>query len=117
MTTTKEPEPEKDPYEPGGRKHQTIGKMTSEALAAAYGDAVKFRANGLSSLTDDVLARWLQDARDELRKRGHLDLVKDHLAVYYDPSRTPPVFGPGAPTATQGAIDKTEPPRALKSAG
>ena len=102
---SKEPGPEKDVHEPGGRKHQLIEKMSSEALAAAYADGVRFRSHGISSWTDETLGRWLKDARDELRKRGQIDLIKDHLPVYYDPSRNPPVFGPGGTLASQAAIE------------
>ena len=78
---------------------------------------MRFRSHGISSWTDETLGRWLKDAREELRKRGKLDLIKDHLPVYFDPSRTPAVFGPGAEMANQGAIEKAGVPRALKSAG
>jgi hypothetical protein len=115
--TTKEPEPEKEVHEPGGRRHQLVGQMSSEALAAAYGDGVRFRSHGISSWTDETLGRWLKDARDELRKRGKLDLIKESLPVYFDPSRNPPVFGPGAETVSQAAIERAIAPRALKSAG
>jgi hypothetical protein len=40
----KEPEPDNEPYEPGGRKHQLIDKMSTDDLAAAYGDGVRFRS-------------------------------------------------------------------------
>ena len=114
---TKHTEPDKEPYEPGGRKHQLIEKMSTDDLAAAYGDGVRFRSHGISSWTDETLGRWLRDAREELRKRGQLDLIKEHLPVYFDPSRDPAVFGPGAPMVTQGAIEKAVAPRALKPAG
>jgi len=115
-------EPEKEAYEPGGRRHQLIEDMTSEALAAAYGDGVKFRSHGISSWTDQTLGYWLRDAREELKKRGQLDLIKECLPVYFDPSRSPAVFGPGAALGgalegEQGAIEKAVAPRALKSAG
>jgi hypothetical protein len=45
---TKEPEPHKEPHEPGGRKQQLIEKMSTEDLAAAYGDGVRFRSHGAS---------------------------------------------------------------------
>jgi hypothetical protein len=115
--TAKEQEPVKEPHEPGGRKHQLIERMSSEDLAAAYGDGVRFRSHGISSWTDETLGRWLRDAREELRKRGQLDLIKEHLPVYFDPSRDPAVFGPGAPMVTQGVIETAVAPRALKSAG
>jgi hypothetical protein len=115
VTDKEEPEPEA--YEPGGRKHQTIEKMSSEALATAYGDGVRFRSHGIASWTDETVGRWLKDARGELRKRGQLDLIKECLPVYFDPSRTPPVFGPGAPMVSQAAIERAIAPRALKPAG
>ena len=43
--------------------------MSSDALAAAYGDGVRFRSHGISSWTDETLGRWLRDAREELRER------------------------------------------------
>jgi hypothetical protein len=92
--------------------------MSSEDLAAAYGDGVRFRSHGISSWTDETLGRWLRDARDELRKRGQLDLIKEWLPVYFDPSRTPAVFGPGAPMVSQAAIERAiTPARALQPAG
>jgi hypothetical protein len=106
-----------EPWEPGGRKHQLIDKMSSEALAAAYGDGVRFRSHGITSWTDEALGRWLRDARGELRKRGQLDLIKECLAVYFDPSRSPAVFGPGAEMVSQAAFERAIAPRALKSAG
>jgi hypothetical protein len=117
MAGTKEPE--KEPHEPGGRKHQLIQDMSSEALAAAYADGVKFRAHAVVYHVDEILGRWLRDARDELRKRGHMDLVRESLPVYFDPSRTPAVFGPGAAMVSQAAIEKAvaPAPRALKPAG
>ena len=111
------PEREKEAYEPGGRKRQLIENMTSEALAAAYGDGVKFRSHGISEWTDQHVGWWLRDAREELKKRGHLDHIKEYLPVYFDPSRTPAVFGPGAATVSQAAIERAITTRALKSAG
>ena len=109
-TTTKEPDkPESEVFEPGGRKRHFIEKMSDEALAAAYGDAVRFRSHGADTpggMLDETIGRWLKDARAELRKRGRLHLVKDHLAIYYDPSRTPAIFGPGAEPAIAAAIEK-----------
>jgi hypothetical protein len=99
-------EPEQEAHEPGGRRHQMIEKMSSEALAAAYGDGVRFWSHGISSWTDETLGRWLRDARAELGKRGQLGLIKECLPVYFDPSRNPPVFGPGAPMVSQAAIER-----------
>ena len=113
----KEPEQEKEAHEPGGRKHQLVDKMSDEALAAAYGDGVRFRSHGLSTWTDQTVGQWLKEARDQLKKRGKLDLIKECLPVYFDPSRKPPVFGPGAEMVSQTAIERAIAPRALKSAG
>jgi hypothetical protein len=117
----KESEPA-EVMEPGGRKTYSIDKMTNDALAAAYGDAVRFRAHGPSGMVDDYLSYWLRDARAELRKRGKLDLVKEYLQLYFDPSRTPALFGPGAEAMSaeaisQTAIELTIAPRALQPAG
>jgi hypothetical protein len=114
---TEKKESAEEPWEPGGRKHQLVDKMGSEELAAAYGDGVRFRSHGITSWTDETVGRWLRDARDELRKRGQLDLVKECLPVYFDPSRTPPVFGPGAEMVSPAAIERVIAPRALKPAG
>jgi hypothetical protein len=108
---------EKEAHEPSGRKHQYVDKMSDEALAAAYGDGVRFRSHGVSSWTDESVSRWLKEARDELKKRGKLSLIKESLPVYFDPSRQPPVFGPGAQLVNQAAIERAIAPRALKSAG
>jgi hypothetical protein len=115
--TKKELEPEREVSEPGGRKKYQIEKMSNEALAAAYGDGVRFRSHGPVGMLDEYLGSWLRDARDELRKRGKLELVKECLPVYFDPSRNPPVFGPGAEMVSQTAIERAIAPRALKSAG
>ena len=115
---TREPEPQKEHHEPGGRRHQPIEKMSTEDIAAAYGDGVRFRSHGPSyGMLDDYLARWLKLARDELGKRGQLDTIKEHLPVYFDPSRTPALFGPGAPLVSQAAIERAIAPLALKPAG
>lgn len=114
---TKESDQEKRDYEPGGREYQLIDRMSSEALAAAYGDGVRFRSHGLSTWTDQTIGHWLRDARAELRKRGKLELIKEYLPVYFDPSRTPALFGPGAPLVSQAAFERAIAPRALQSAG
>lgn len=114
---TKEAEQEKEDYEPGGRKRQPVDKLSDEELAAAYADGVRFRSHGLSSVTDDFVGHWLLDARTELKKRGKLDLIKESLPVYFDPSRKPAVFGPGAEMVSQTGIERAIVPRALKSAG
>ena len=112
-----EPEQEKEVHEPGGRKHQLVDKMSDEALSAAYADGVRFRSHGITSWTDETVGRWLKEARAELKKRGKLDLIKESLPVYFDPSRQPPVFGPGAETVSQATIERAIAPLALKSAG
>lgn len=113
MTDKTEPEP----TGPGGRKHQRVQDMTSEDLAAAYGDATRLRAHELAWHLGGVLGNWLKEARDVLAQRRHLDLIREHLPVYFDPSRKQPVFGPGAELVSQGVIERAIAPRALKSAG
>jgi hypothetical protein len=114
--TKKEPEPVREVSEPGGREQHPIDKMSNDALAAAYGDAVRFRAHGPDGSLDEYLAHWLRNARAELRKRGRLDLVKEYLQVYFDPSRTPAFFGPGAEAMSQAAIERAIAPLALQHA-
>lgn len=113
MTDTRESEP----FEPGGRKNQRAQDMASEDLAAAYGDATRLRAHELGWQLDEALGNWLKGARNVLAERGHLDLVREHLPVYFDPSRKQAVFGPGAALIGHEAIEHPIAPRALKSAG
>lgn len=100
------PEARRETLEPGGRRHQLVEKMSSEDLAAAYGDATRLRAHELTWHLDGVLGNWMHDARQELAKRGDLELVRDFLPVYFDPSRKDPVFGPGGELAGQGSIEE-----------
>ena len=67
---TEKKEPVEEPWEPGGRRRQGIGDMSSEALAAAYGDGVRFRSHAIREATDQSVGFWLRDVRDELRKRA-----------------------------------------------
>lgn len=103
-----DPKPEREPetLEPGGRKHQPTEAMVSEDLAAAYGDATRLRARELGWNIDAALGTWMKDTRDILAKRGHLELIREFLPVYYDPSRKAPVFGPGGKLASQAAIER-----------
>jgi hypothetical protein len=106
------PDPEAEPevVEPGGRRHQLTEKMTSEDLAAAYGDATRLRARELTWHVDGVLGNWMHGARQELARRGHLDLIREHLPFYFDPSRKQPVFGPGSTLVSQAAIERAAQP-------
>jgi hypothetical protein len=118
METTKEPAPETEhDFEPGNRKTQIAELMSSEDIAAAYGDAVRLRARELSMKLDHALGDWMHDARQQLAKRGHLEMIRELLPVYYDPSRKTPVFGAGGKLASQAAIERAIAPRALQSAG
>lgn len=102
------PEPGTEPEvpEPGGRRHQLTEKMTSEDLAAAYGDATRLRARELTWHLDGVLGTWMHDARQELARRGDLEMIREHLPVYCDPTRKSAVFGPGGKLASQAAIER-----------
>jgi Zn ribbon nucleic-acid-binding protein len=91
--------------------------MTSEALAAAYGDATRLRAHELTWHLDSTLGNWLKEARNVLSGRGQLELIREFLPVYFDPSRKAPVFGPGGKLTSQAAIERAIAPRALKTAG
>ncbi|MGA8531529.1 MAG: hypothetical protein WB622_17550 [Acidobacteriaceae bacterium] len=101
-----EREPESEVFEPGGRKHQLVELMSSEDIAAAYADAVRLRAHELSETLDRAIGNWMHDARKQLSKRGDLEMIRTHLAVYFDPSRKSPVFGPGGKLASQAAIER-----------
>lgn len=103
-----EPKPERVPetLEPGVRNHQLPGKMSSEDLAAAYADATRLRAHELSWGLDDALGTWMKNVRVVLAEREHLDLIREFLPVYFDPSRKQPVFGPGGKLVSPGAIER-----------
>jgi hypothetical protein len=101
-----EAQPEPEVLEPGGRKTQLAEFMSSEQIAAAYADAVRLRAHELTEVLDRAISNWMHDARKQLAKRGHLDLIRVHLPVYFDPTRKSPVFGPGGRLASQAAIER-----------
>ncbi|HUN31493.1 MAG TPA: hypothetical protein VMU95_05680, partial [Trebonia sp.] len=54
---------------------------------------------------DGSIRLWQFTARQVLTERGHLDRIREHLPVYYDPSRKNSVYGPGAPLASPAAIE------------
>jgi hypothetical protein len=99
-------EPEPEVMEPGGRKHQLAEFMASEDIAAAYADATRLRAHELTMTLDGALGNWMHDARQVLAKREHLELIREFLPLYYDPTRKDPVFGPGGKLASQAAIER-----------
>jgi hypothetical protein len=99
MAETKEPQP-------SGRKHQRPEKMALEDLVTAFGLATRLRACEVADMLDYQLKQWLDSARQELENRGELDRVREHLPLYYDPSRRQAVFGPGAPLTSQAAIER-----------
>jgi hypothetical protein len=53
-----------------------------------------------------ALDKWLERARGELTARNELQRVREYLAVYYDPARQSPVYGPGATLVSQAAIER-----------
>jgi hypothetical protein len=110
VTETKEPEP-------SARKRQDPKDMTIEDLVSAFGLATRLRAHEVEWKLDASLQMWLEAALRELDKRGELELVREHLPVYYDPSRRQAVFGPGAKLAAPAGLGKGAVPRALKPAG
>ena len=57
----------------------------------------------------------MKEARDVLAKRDHLELIREHLPVYFDPSRKQAVFGPGGKLVSQTAIERAiQPARPLR---
>jgi hypothetical protein len=99
MAEAKEPER-------GGRKTQRPEKMALEDLVLAFGLATRLRACEVADMLDHYLGEWLETARRELENRKELDRVREHLPLYFDPSRRQPVFGPGAPLTSQAAIER-----------
>jgi hypothetical protein len=85
--------------------------MTLDDLVAAFGLATRLRACEVGDMLDYQLGEWLKAARGELDKRGELDRVREHLPLYYDPSRRQAVFGPGAPLTSQAAIERVIQPQ------
>jgi hypothetical protein len=99
-------EQEPEPREPGGRSTRKPGEMDSDSIAAAYADATRLRSHEVEYQLDLWLGKWMQDARDILAKRGHLDLIRELLPFYFDPSRKQAVFGPGGKLISQAAIER-----------
>jgi hypothetical protein len=92
--------------EAAARKRREPKEMSSDELAAAFGLATRLRAHEVGWQLDHHLRAWLEAAREELNVRNELERVREHLPVYYDPSRKATVFGPGAPLASQAAIER-----------
>jgi hypothetical protein len=105
-----EPEPEAEPREPGARNTHKPDEMGSDNLAAAYGHATRLRAHEVEYQLDLWLGKWMKDARDVLAKRQHLELIREFLPFYFDPSRRQAVFGPGGKLVSQGAIERAVQP-------
>jgi hypothetical protein len=92
--------------EPEGRKQRKPGEMTIDDLVAAFGLATRLRAREVDYGLDVMLKQWLAAAMTELKARKELDRVREFLPVYYDPTRSVQVFGPGAALTSQAAIEK-----------
>jgi hypothetical protein len=71
-------------------------EMSTDDMAACYELAVRLRRYEPSHELDSALGKWLDRARAELTARNELERVREYLAVYYDPARLSPVYGPGA---------------------
>jgi hypothetical protein len=99
-------EPQPEPREPGGRNTHNPDEMASEDLAAAYGHAARLRAHEVEYQLDLWLGKWMEAVRRVLAKRGHLDLIREYLPLYFDPSRKQAVFGPGGQLVSQAAIER-----------
>jgi hypothetical protein len=90
--------------------------MTLDDLVAAFGLATRLRACEVADMLDYQLGEWLKAARSELDKRGELDRVREHLPLYFDPSRREAVFGPGAALTSQAAIERAiQPARPVRA--
>jgi hypothetical protein len=84
---------------PDVRHYREPGEMSTDDLAACYGLAGRLRRLEPDGSLDDALRLWMFRARKELESRGKLELIRDWLPVYFDPTRHEPVFGPGAALA------------------
>jgi len=84
------------------------GVMMLEAVVQAAGWLLHHRTNFAKSMA------VLKEARNVLSGRGQLELIREFLPVYFDPSRKASVFGPGGKLASQAAIERAVAPRALK---
>jgi hypothetical protein len=74
-------------------------QMSTDDLAACYGLAGQLRRHEPEVRLDIALRLWMFTARKELEARGKLELIRDWLPVYFDPTKRVPVFGPGAALA------------------
>jgi hypothetical protein len=80
--------------------------MPLDDLVLAFGLATRLRACEVAEMLDHYLGQWLESARNELESRKELDRVREHLPLYFDPSRRQTVFGPGAALTSQAAIER-----------
>ena len=87
------------------RNYHEPAEMSTDDLVAAYGLAARFRACEVGPSLDTSIRLWQFTARQVLTERGHLDRIREHLPVYYDPTRKNPVYGPGAAMASPAAIE------------
>lgn len=71
------------------------GSSRDKTRRYVWSPSIRLRAHELSETLDRAISNWMHDARQQLAKREDLQLIREHLPVYYDPSRKAPVFGPG----------------------
>ncbi len=74
--------------------------MTTDDLTACYGLAGRLRRHEPAPSLDQALELWMFTARQELQSRGELELIREWLPVYFDPTKRNPMYGPGAALAS-----------------
>ena len=89
----------RDSYEPG--------QMSTDDLVTCYGLAGRLRSHEPAAPLDLALRLWMFTALTELESRGKLELIRDWLPVYYDPTKRVPLFGPRAALAAPPGDDRT----------
>lgn len=92
------------------RDYRQTSEMSTDDLVAGYGLAGRLRRFEPDGSLDGALRLWMFRARKELEARGKLELIRDWLPVYFDPTKRNPVFGPGAALAGAAVDGNGAPP-------
>jgi hypothetical protein len=91
------------------RNSHDPGQVSTDDLVTCYGLAGRLRRHEPAASLDMSLRLWMFTARQELESRGKLELIRDWLPVYFDPTKRNPVFGPGAALAGPPGDEKGAP--------
>lgn len=103
-------------FEPPAKQHEPEA-MATDDLVTCYGLAARLKSYEHGPSLDVTLRLWLFKARQELKKRGQLERIRDWLPLYIDPTRRNPVYGPRAdlrhPQDDLPALQPAKTPRQL----